>query len=169
MLDDNNELIFELKNGKGFGQEYSFDCIYKYIGEFLNGEKSGKGKEYENIYPTSFSYSKDKKDIDYELIFKGEYLNGKRNGKGKKYYKENKNGDGLKFEGEYLNGKKWNGKGYDMYGELAYEIKNGSGYVKKYFGFNYLKFEGEYLNGEKNGKGKEYIYEIHAGHYLKFE
>ena len=56
-----------------------------------------------------------------------------------------------------------------MYGELAYEIKNGSGYVKKYFGFNYLKFEGEYLNGEKNGKGKEYIYEIHAGHYLKFE
>ena len=128
-----------------------------------------KEKNMINIYPTSFSYSKDKKDIDYELIFKGEYLNGKRNGKGKKYYKENKNGDGLKFEGEYLNGKKWNGKGYDMYGELAYEIKNGSGYVKKYFGFNYLKFEGEYLNGEKNGKGKEYIYEIHAGHYLKFE
>ena len=84
MFGDNNELIFELKNRKGFGQEYSFDCIYKYVGEFFNGEKSGKGKEYENNYPTYFSYSTHKKDIDYELIFKGEYLNGKRNGKGKK-------------------------------------------------------------------------------------
>ena len=154
---NNNELIFELKNGKGFWQEYSYDCRYKYTGEFLNGERSGKGKEYENIYQTYFSICKQKDEIKYGLLFEGEYLNGKRNGKGKKYYKDHEEG-GLKFEGEYLTGKKWNGKGYDMNGKLAYEIKNGSGYIKKYFRFNYLKFEGDYLNGEKKGNGKEYDY-----------
>ena len=164
MFDDNNKLIFELKNGQGFGQEYSFDCRYKYIGEFLNGEKSGKGKEYGNIYHRFFISQNEKEDIKYELLFEGEYLDGKRNGKGKKYYKSTEEG-GLKFKGEYLNGKKWNGKGYDIHGNLAYEIKNGSGYVKKYFWYNYLKFEGEYLNGEKNGKGKEYDYDKN----LKFE
>ena len=39
-------------------------------GEYLNGERIGKGKEY-GCYG--------------ELIFEGEYLNGKRNGKGKEY------------------------------------------------------------------------------------
>ena len=34
----------------------------------MNGERNGKGKEY-----------------DYKIIFEGEYLNGKRNGKGKEY------------------------------------------------------------------------------------
>ena len=38
-------------------------------GEFLNGEKNGKGKEFYNGF----------------LEFEGEYLNGKRNGKGKKF------------------------------------------------------------------------------------
>ena len=158
MFDDNNKLIFELKNGKGFGQECRFDCEKKYIGEFLNGERSGKGKEYNNILQRFFVHGNEKRAIKYELLFEGEYLNGKRNGKGKKYYKDNEEG-GLKFEGEYLNGKKWNGKGYDINGKLAYEIKNGGGYVKKYFSYNKLKFEGEYLNGEKNGKGKEYDYD----------
>ena len=52
-------------------------------GEYLNGERNGKGKEYisslYNVY----------------LKFEGEYLNGKRNGKGKEY---NMLGD-LLFEG----------------------------------------------------------------------
>ena len=39
-----------------------------YEGEYLNGKRNGKGKEY-NI----------------TLYFEGEYLNGKRNGKGKEY------------------------------------------------------------------------------------
>ena len=46
---DNNKLIFE--------------------GEYLNGERNGKGKKY----------------YDYGLIFEGEYLNGKINGNGKEY------------------------------------------------------------------------------------
>ena len=39
-------------------------------GEYLNGKRNGKGKE--------FNYNE-------ELIFDGEYLNGERNGKGKEY------------------------------------------------------------------------------------
>ena len=37
-------------------------------GEYLNGERNGKEKEYDCV-----------------LIFEGEYLNGKRNGKRKEY------------------------------------------------------------------------------------
>ena len=56
--------------------------------EYFNGERSGKGKEYND---------------NEDLIFEGEYLNGKNwKGKGKEYYS---NGQ-LKFEGDYLCGKK---------------------------------------------------------------
>ena len=44
-----------------------------YRGEYLYGNKNGKGKEY---------------DIYGHLIFEGEYLNGKRNRKGKLYKKK---------------------------------------------------------------------------------
>ena len=83
-------------NGKrnGKGKEYStIDMSYGYLlfeGDYLNGKRHGKGKEYE--------YGK--------LIFEGKYLNGERNGKGKEY-----DDCKLKYEGEYLNGKMWNGKG----------------------------------------------------------
>ena len=65
--DLNDKVEFEIKNGKG--NVVIYDCegnVYK--GEYLYGEKNGKGKEY-NIYG--------------HLIFEGEYLNGKRSGKGK--------------------------------------------------------------------------------------
>ena len=44
-------------------------------GEYLNGEKNGKGKEYND---------------DGKLIFEGEYLNGEKNGKGKEYDRNGK-------------------------------------------------------------------------------
>ena len=47
-----------------------------YEGEYLNGKRNGKGKEYNYI--------------NNEVEFEGEYLNGKRNGKGKEYYDQNK-------------------------------------------------------------------------------
>ena len=75
------------------GKEFSFDGHLLFEGEYLNGKRKGKGKEY--------FYGK--------LIFEGEYSNGLRNGKGKEYYKNSK----LKFEGEYLYNKNYNGKGYD--------------------------------------------------------
>ena len=59
-------------------------------GEYLNGQKNGKGKEY---------------NYDGELIFEGEYLNGKKwNGKGKEFNRFH----GLVYDGEYVNGEKLN-------------------------------------------------------------
>ena len=68
-----------------------------YDGEYLNGERNGKGKEYDNdgnlIFEGEFIKGKrfngKEKEYDYrcKLIFEGEYLTGKRNGIGKKYFK----------------------------------------------------------------------------------
>ena len=64
----------------------------------------------------------------------------------------------LKFEGNYLNEKKWNGKGYDINGNLIYKLKNGNGKINKYYDYDYyLIFEGEYKNGKRNGKGKSIL------------
>ena len=78
--------------------------VKKYEGEFLNGKRNGKGKEY-------YYYNG-------KLKFEGDYLNGEKNGKVKEYYDNGK----LKYEGEYLNGKR-NGKGkeYDDDGNLVFE------------------------------------------------
>ena len=64
-------------------------------GEYLNDQRSGKGKEY-NKYGV--------------LIFEGEYLDDKRNGKGKEYGAVGE----LIFEGEYQNGHKIRGDGLDI-------------------------------------------------------
>ena len=159
----------------GFGKEYCFyfDTLI-FEGEYLNGKRNGKGKEY---LP---SISDDKR-----ILFEGEYLNGKRNGKGKEYYyypktikfegeylngkrhgkgKEYNYKGNIKFEGEYFNNKEWTGKGYDEDGNIIYEINKGKGFIKIY-NYKSIEFEGEYLNGEKNGKGKEYYYDGN----IKFE
>ena len=75
-------------NGTGKVKEYNrfFDKL-EFEGEYLNGKRNGKGKEY---------------IFDGKLLFEGEYLNGKRHGKGKEYDFDGK----LLFEGDYLNGKK---------------------------------------------------------------
>ena len=187
--DNNNKVIYELKDGKGYVKEMEYNkgkLVFE--GEYLNGERNGKGKEY-----------------DYLLrkIFEGEYLNGKRHGKGKEYHgnylifegrylynyriegKEYIKGK-LAFEGEYLFDKKWNGKGYDENGNIIYELINGNGKIKEYYyeefddykkhynRYNYedyLVFEGKYLNGKKNGEGKEYKNDklIFEGNYLNGE
>ena len=58
-----------------------------YDGDYYNGKRHGKGKEY-NIYG--------------KLVFDGEYLDGRRHGKGKVYNKEGL----IVFEGDYINGKR---------------------------------------------------------------
>ena len=75
----------------GYCKKY-YEKIMIFEGEYLNGKKNGKVKEYHR---------------SGQLIYEGEYLNGKKNGKVKEY---DENGQ-LMFEGEYFNGKKWNGKG----------------------------------------------------------
>ena len=134
------------RNGKG--KEYNFHTkILIFEGEYLNGRKNGKGKEY-NYYG--------------DLIFEGEYLyNFRLNGK---FYLNKK----LEYEGEYLYDRKWNGKGYDNNGNIIYKLINGNGKVKEFFCSN-LIFEGEYINGKKHDQGKEYDYDgklIFEGEYL---
>ena len=50
----------------------------------------------------------------------------------------------------------WNGEGYNIKGELDFEIKLGKGKIKEYNNKGELLFKGEYLNVERNGKEKEY-------------
>ena len=84
--DENGNVIYELINGNGKIREYYIKGKLSFKGEYLNGERNGKGKEY--------YYSNGK------LQYEGEYLNGKRHGKGKEYAE---NGQ-LIFEGEYKDG-----------------------------------------------------------------
>ena len=60
-------MIYEYNNLNGQGKEYdSYDKLI-FEGEYLNGKRNGKGKEYYNG----------------KLVFEGEYLYDIRNGKGK--------------------------------------------------------------------------------------
>ena len=98
-----------------------------------------------------------KYSISSNLLIEGEYINGDLNGKVKEYYDDY--GDKILFEGKYFNGKRWDGKEYDINGNVIYELINGKGYVKHYDCYRNdlkLEFEGEYISGEKNGKCKEY-------------
>ena len=129
----------EYLNGKrhGKGKEYFYKALI-FEGEYLFGEKwNGKGniglKDPEKEF--ELKNGNGNNIIEYENNFKGEYRNGKRNGKGTEYFFK-----ALIFEGEYINGKR-NGKGKE------YHIYEGVD-----------EFEGEYLNGKKfKGYGKEYI------------
>ena len=153
--DANGNVVYELKDGKGYVKEYYEGKLY-FECEYVNGEKNGKGKDY--------GLNK----------YEGEYLNGKRNGKGKYLDSNNKvyfdgiffNGfmkkgklynyeEKLIFEGEFLYNNKWTGKGYDGNGNETFEIKNGNGKGIEYRRNN-SRFEGEYINGERNGFGREY-------------
>ena len=187
------EFLYELKDGKGkILEDYYNGKIY--VGNYLNGEKNGKGEEY---------------NYDGILIFEGEYLNGKKNGKGKEFdtngeilfegeYKNDRRWkwyerkyevkkeynlfEGefinhfkrkgrqyikgkLTYEGEFLCNRKWNGKEYDEHGNILYQIINGNGKAREYK-YDDLVFEGGYVNGLRNGKGKEFdLY----NHHIIFE
>ena len=98
-------LIFDAKRKVKEYDKNNGNLIFE--GEYLNGKRNGKGKEY------------DRYGI---LLFEGDYLNGDRwNGKGyngsNNIVYELKNGKGnvkeynfgkLKFEGEYIKGFRWN-------------------------------------------------------------
>ena len=58
----NNNIIYELKDGKRKIKEYDYLGQLIFEGEYLNGQKNRKGKEYENG----------------SLIYEGEYLEGKK-------------------------------------------------------------------------------------------
>ena len=87
------KLVFKVVKGKGHVKKLSVYGKVYFEGEYVNGKKHGKGKEY---------------NYQGKLIFEGEFLNGKKNGKGKEYYL---NGN-TKFEGIYYWDMK-NGRGRD--------------------------------------------------------
>ena len=167
--DESNQPIFELNNGEGneiFICDYTGVLEYEILGKYLNGEFNGLGEERccetEIIYKGQFlngkKSGKGKEYYDDQLIFEGEYLFGKRK-KGIEYVK------GIKeYEGEYLLNKKWNGVGYDENGNISYQIKNGNGRVKEYFPNRNIMYENEYKKGKKEGKGTEY----HSNGCIKF-
>ena len=85
--DKESNIIYELINGKGKVREYKEDnAKLIFEGEYLNGKRNGKGKEFFN---------------NGEIMFEGEYLNGERK-KGKEYSNYGK----TIVEVEYINGKK---------------------------------------------------------------
>ena len=152
--DSKNNIIYELKDGKGYVKEYDSDDNLIFECEYSNGVKNGKLKEY-----------------FHGSLFQCDYVDGKKWNAESRYRNRKyilKNGKGELFESygrgnysicEYENGLK-NGKGivYLYYflnfkGEYKNDLKHGKG--KHYFK-GCLLFEGEYKNGKKNGKGKEY-------------
>ena len=130
--------VYVIHEPNGIAKEYlGFEDMLMFEGEYLNGKRNGKGKEY---------------DWNGKLIFEGEYLNGKRNGKGKEYNEKGK----LIFEGDYFNDLLLIGNVYDNDGNKLHKINNNlNGYGKEYNSYGKLIFDGEYLNGKRNGKGKE--------------
>ena len=143
--DGKGNKTYEIINGNGHAKELSYRGELLFDGEYLSGQRNGKGKEY--FYDRLFE------DEKYRYIsdFEGEYLYGHKK-RGKEYF----NGT-LIYEGEYLFDNKWDGKGYDENGNIIYELHNGNRTVKEYWSYPHLTFEGEYLNGKRNGKGKEYL------------
>ena len=129
-----------MKDGKGFIKEYDYygDLIFE--GEYLKGERNGKGKEFENddieFIEEEYIF---KSDMEYDncYTYDGIFVNKNKNLIELIIDKYKESDCKLKFEGQYLNGE-INGKG------------------KEYYDNGNLKFEGEYLNGERNGKGKIY-------------
>ena len=58
---EENVIVYELQNGKGYVKEYYYYSELVFEGEYLNGLKNGKSKEY---------------DWRGRLVFEGEYING---------------------------------------------------------------------------------------------
>ena len=202
--DKSKNAIYEINKGKGTVKQYRTIFCLKFEGEFLKGEKTGKIAEFDKAVLFEGELYKDKrigKGKEYympflvgmkKLIFEGEYNDNKKKGKQYNYdddllfegeYLYNKKRKGkiylnkrLEFEGEFLFDKKWSGKGYDINGNVIYELINGNGKVKE-FDFNEysdekLIFEGEYLNGLKHGHAIEYNrkgFKIFEGEYLNGE
>ena len=130
-------IIYETKN---FGKEYlgeNGNLLYE--GEYINGKRNGKGKEYNS--EEQLEYEGDFKNGKKEgigkayskgsiLIYEGEYKNGIRNGKGKTF-KEGK----VFFDGEFLDDELFKGKTYED-GKVVYELEE-NGIRKEYNNFGY--------------------------------
>ena len=123
-------------NKDGISQYEYANLYFKYIGEWKNSKKNGKG--YFKIGSNSF--------------YEGDFLNGEITGQGIRIYQ-----NGSKYEGEFLNGE-FNGKGKfidniknEIYiGEWKDNKRNGQGEL---IFSNNTKYNGSFLNHQRNGIG----------------
>ena len=121
-------------NGKGLRFNQEINHIYK--GDFLNGLRHGKGKDYRDKIKYEGDFIKDKKCGKGKILFEsgdtyeGEFNDNKFNGYGHYIWAKNKN----EYKGNYLNGK-FHGEGVYKWGENEY-------------------YNGEYVNGIKEGEGE---------------
>ena len=115
----------------------------KYIGEFINHIRDGKGTMYYN-----------KNDIYHRDRYEGEWKNNLMEGKGTLYWNSKS-----RYEGDWKNGKR-EGKGILYYnkndkyeGDYKDDKMNGKG---TYYWNNGNRYEGEWKNDKKEGKGVFY-------------
>jgi hypothetical protein len=94
-----------IKNGNGIELFFNNILLSKFEGEYLNGERNGKGKYYD----------------DYEEYI-GVFLNDEINGN-IQIFRNFGNKPYLLFDGEYSKGKKIKGKEYDKDGHLLFNGK----------------------------------------------
>ena len=133
--------FFDNKKLTGWGEKFSLKKKVIYKGEFIDGEKNGKGEEDSN-----------------EGIFVGNYYHDKKNGKGKMIYKLS----GDIYEGDYKNdlfdGKGhyiWKMTGQQYTGDYKNGLMHGKGLLEYSEGEYY---KGDFVNGIKEGEG-----ELHMG------
>ena len=163
----------------------SMSDFLTYEGEYQNGIKNGKGKEYKLISINLISNSKrndkiiekskinlikelQKSEFFENIRFKSENQVGIININKEEfiYYRK------LEYVGEFNNGKRWNGKGKENNSFLFFEGEylNGkfwNGIIKLFNSKGNISFEGEYSQGKR--KGKEYDNDINyilEGEYL---
>lgn len=145
MIDINgNIFIGPFYNNQGItgkGEKYTLKRKALYKGEFIKGQKSGKGEENSKEGQFIGSFYKDKKDGKGKMIYKlsgdiyeGEYKNDLFDGNGHYIWKST----GQEYKGEYKNGL-MNGKGLFEWGEGEF-------------------YRGNFVNGKKEGTG-----ELHMG------
>ena len=70
-------MVFEIKNGKGKIKEYYDNGRLLFEGEYLNGLRNGKGKEY-NIYLNENKRNRKRKNQGNNNPGFEEYFNGKK-------------------------------------------------------------------------------------------
>ena len=138
--------FFDNKKVTGWGEKFSLRKKAVYKGEFIDGEKNGKGEEDSN-----------------EGIFVGNYYHDKKNGKGKMIYKIS----GDIYEGDYKNdlfdGKGhyiWKMTGQQYTGDYKNGMMHGKGLLEYSEGEYY---KGDFVNGIKEGEG-----ELHMGNGRSF-
>ena len=151
--------FYDGKGVTGKGEKFALRKRAVYIGEFLDGEKSGKGEENSNEGNFIGNFYHDKKNGKGKMIYKltgdmyeGDYKNDLFDGKGNYIWKAT----GQKYSGDYKNGL-MHGNGLLEYsegeyykGEFVNGLKEGQGELHMSGGRSYV---GPFANGRPNGIG----------------